>query len=262
MAKAKALTKPERTAIDEMVAEYRSRRVNLETFQGQLQALLMNPGNALAPHVHSFKWRLKQPSHLREKLRRKILLAKKTGQPFDINRDNMFDRINDLVGMRILHLYTRQISAIDKAIKALLDEGGLHIVEGPFARTWDTETKSFFDEVGIETRESGPSMYTSVHYIVDSNSKTRYTAELQVRTLAEELWGEVTHVIDYPSPCTNSACREQIRVLARVASSCTRVVDSIFHTYDNFTASRKRKGRARRRSQTPKPKSKKPTRKK
>lgn len=259
MAKVKALTKPERKAIDEMVAEYRTRLVNLETFQGQLQALLMNPRNLLAPYVHSFKWRLKEPAHLRDKLRRKILFAKKAGKPFDINRANMFDRVNDLVGMRILHLYTRQISAIDKAIKALLDEGGLHIIEGPFARTWDTETKSFFDEVGIETRESGPSMYTSVHYIVDSNSKTRYTAELQVRTLAEELWGEVTHVIDYPTPCPSPACREQIRVLARVASSCTRVVDAIFHTYENFTATRKRRRTTQRRAKAQQ--SRKPARK-
>jgi ppGpp synthetase/RelA/SpoT-type nucleotidyltranferase len=240
MAKAKALTKEERTAIDQMVAEYRARWVNLETFQGQLQALLINKKNALAPHVHSFKWRLKDPANLRAKLHRKFISAKAAGRVLDLTKDNMFVQINDLVGMRILHLYTGQMPAIDAAIKALLEEGGLNIIEGPFARTWDTETKSFFDDIGIETRESGSSMYTSVHYVVDSNSKTRYTAELQVRTLAEELWGEVTHVIDYPTPCASLACKEQIRVLARVASSCTRVVDAIFHTYEHFNASKKR----------------------
>jgi len=77
-------------------------------------------------------------------------------------------------------------------------------------------------------------MYTSVHYVIDSNSRTRYTAEIQVRTLAEELWGEVTHVIDYPTACPNLACKEQIRVLARVASSCTRLVDSIFKSYEDY----------------------------
>ena len=30
-------------------------------------------------------------------------------------------------------------------------------------------------------------MYTSVHYVVESNSNTRATCEIQVRTLAEEL---------------------------------------------------------------------------
>jgi ppGpp synthetase/RelA/SpoT-type nucleotidyltranferase len=147
-----------------------------------------------------------------------------------------------LVGIRVLHLHTRQVASIDQALKELFSEARLNIVEGPFARTWDDETKAFFTEIGIETRESGPSLYTSVHYVIDSNSRTRLTAELQVRTLAEELWGEVAHVIDYPKPSKNLACREQIRVLARVASSCTRLVDAIFKTHE---ASKTRRAKPR-----------------
>jgi ppGpp synthetase/RelA/SpoT-type nucleotidyltranferase len=240
MATTKSLTNVEQRTINAIVAEYRHRVVNLETFQDQLLALLLNPKNVLAPHVHSFKWRLKDPASLRAKLRRKFLAAKAENKTLDLTEENLFVRINDLVGIRILHLYTRQILAIDRAIKSLLEEGRFKIIEGPFARTWDSETKRFFEQINIETRESGASMYTSVHYVIDSNSKTRYTAELQVRTLAEELWGEVTHLIDYPTPCPSLACKEQIRVLARVASSCTRVVDAIFNTYENFKLSRKR----------------------
>jgi putative GTP pyrophosphokinase len=122
----------------------------------------------------------------------------------------------------------------------LFEEGRFKVIEGPFARTWDDETKTLFDEVGIETRESGPSMYTSVQYVIDSNSRTRFTAEIQVRTLAEELWGEVAHIIDYPTPCPSLACKEQIRVLARVASGCTRLVSSIFRSYDDFNSNQRK----------------------
>ena len=236
-------TQAERIRINTLVALYQERLRELETFLGQLQAVLINAKNPLAPHVHSFKYRIKDRSSLRDKLNRKLNEAKENGQPFDITPENFFVRINDLIGVRILHLYTRQTTKIDTAIKDLIGEAGLTISEGPFARTWDNETTTYFNTIGIETRESGPSMYTSVHYIIDSNSKTRYTAELQVRTLAEELWGEVTHKIDYPHPCRDLACREQIRVLARVASSCTRVVDSIFLTYDRFKESRKRRNK-------------------
>ena len=238
-------TKAERNRINDLVAEYEARVPQLETYLGQLQAVFVNPKNVLAQHVHSFKWRIKDKRSLRDKLYRKLETAKHEGKPFDLTPENMFIRINDLVGVRVLHLYSRQMQKIDGAIKILLEEAGLTISEGPFARTWDSETTAYFGTIGIETRESGPSMYTSVHYVIDSTSKNRYTAELQVRTLAEELWGEVTHTIDYPRPCRDVACREQIRVLARVASSCTRVVDAIFHTYERFKCSTKRNQRRR-----------------
>lgn len=228
------LTKADKLLVSDLVDHYRENQHKLQTFLlEQLRPVLVN-SPVLAPYVHSFKWRLKDPKHLREKLARKLLDAKAKGKKFRLTKENLFIKVNDLVGIRILHLHTRQIADIDRILRELFEEGRFKVIEGPFARTWDDETKQFFGTVGIETRESGPSMYTSVHYVIDSNSRTRYTAELQVRTLAEELWGEVAHVIDYPTPCPSLACKEQIRVLARVASSCTRLVDSIFRSYEDF----------------------------
>jgi len=71
-------------------------------------------------------------------------------------------------------------------------------------------------------------MYTSVHYVVQPNSISELTCEIQVRTLMEEVWGEVDHKINYPEKADSLSCREQIKVLARVTSSCSRLVDSIF----------------------------------
>ena len=70
-------------------------------------------------------------------------------------------------------------------------------------------------------------MYTSVHYIVEPHYN-KDACEIQVRTLAEELWGEVSHTINYPHKTDSIACNEQLAALARVASGCTRLVDSIF----------------------------------
>jgi putative GTP pyrophosphokinase len=227
-----SLKKPEKAALEELVQHYRTNQNNLKTFLlDQIRSVLVG-SPALAPLVHSYKWRLKDPEHLRRKLRNKLAAAKAKSRSFGISKDNLFVKINDLVGVRILHLHTRQMAEIDSTLKTILEEARFRIVEGPFARTWDDETKQYFKTIGISTKESGPSMYTSVHYVIDSNSRTRYTAEIQVRTLAEELWGEVSHVIDYPSPCASLACREQMMVLARVASSCTRLVDSIFRSYE------------------------------
>jgi putative GTP pyrophosphokinase len=78
-----------------------------------------------------------------------------------------------------------------------------------------------------------PSLYTSVHYVIAPNRKTGLTCEIQVRTLAEELWGEVDHTLNYPLKSMSLACREQIKVLARVTSSCTRLVDAIFISHED-----------------------------
>jgi putative GTP pyrophosphokinase len=49
----------------------------------------------------------------------------------------------------------------------------------------------------------------------------------------EEVWGEVDHTMNYPIPSKVLAYREQVKVLARVTSGATRLVDSIFLTLDD-----------------------------
>lgn len=216
--------------IEELVQHYANNREKYNYFLNGLRALIET--HPLSDYVHSYKSRLKEPEHLRDKLRRKMLKAASGGPPFDITSANLFEKINDLAGLRILHLYTRQLGEINRHLQDALAEAQLPLVEGPFARTWDDEYRAFFQEIGIETRDS-VSMYTSVHYIVEANTRTKLSGEIQVRTLAEELWGEVDHTINYPHPSSNLPCVEQIRVLARVTSSCTRLVDSIFLTHEN-----------------------------
>ncbi len=200
----------------------------------QVSAPLLN-SSALMVHVHSTKSRLKEPTHLMDKLQRKLLKAKETRQDFTITTQNLFTQVNDLAGFRILHLHTSQISAIDRELRAVLDESLLPLFEKPAARTWDDESRAFFEGCGIETRDS-PKMYTSVHYVVESKSRTKTTCEIQVRTLAEELWGEVDHTLNYPHECSVASCREQIKVLARATSTCSRLVDSIFRSYNSDKA--------------------------
>jgi ppGpp synthetase/RelA/SpoT-type nucleotidyltranferase len=193
-------------------------------------AILGSP--KLMASVHSTKSRLKDPAHLEDKLLRKLREAKQKGKPFTITQKNLLYRINDLAGFRILHLHTEQIVSIDRELRAMLEEYRFPLLEKPKARTWDDESRELFRRVGIQTIKS-PRLYTSVHYVVESNSSTRTTCEIQVRTLAEELWGEVDHMMNYPHESSVPSCREQIKVLARVTSSCSRLVDSIFRSAES-----------------------------
>jgi hypothetical protein len=47
----------------------------------------------------------------------------------------------------------------------------------------------------------------------------------------DEVWGEVSHRINYPDESANQSCRSQLKVLARLTTGCTRLVDSIFEAH-------------------------------
>lgn len=238
-----------RQQIDVLVEYYVEHRDTFERFARSLQNLVTDHP-LLKAHVHSIRARVKDPDHLRDKLKRKSLFAEKGKKRVKITKSNLFGTINDLTGIRIIHLHTRQFQQIDTALKQILGDERIKIIEGPIARTWDDESRAYFAELGIETVSTADTLYTSVHYIVESNGKT---AEIQVRTLAEEIWGEVDHLINYPHPTDVLACAEQIRVLARATSTCSRLVDSIFRSHSEHLSNQlgARKRAQRRRARAP-----------
>lgn len=212
--------------IETCVAKFTADLPQFEYLKNLLAILPTQP--LLATRIHSSKVRVKDATHLRDKLVRKAGEALRADKEFEINEANVYKKVNDLVGLRLLHLHTTEFEGINTALKAALDAGGYIILEGPIARIWDLEYKTYFDSIRVDTINTSDRMYTSVHYVIAPNSHSPYTAEIQVRSLAEEIWGEVDHSINYPERSTKLACREQIKVLARVTSSCTRLVDSIF----------------------------------
>lgn len=228
------LTISEKRLIQSLLSTFEENRRQIELFHDQL-LIAIRSSAVLTESIHSMRSRIKDSGHLKDKLERKLLAAKKQGKPFEISQDNLLTTVNDLVGVRLLHLYTRQISGIDAALRDVFQEGKYELIQGPFARTWDDESRQFFATCQIGTQES-PSMYTSVHYVIGSASRTTITAEIQVRTLMEEVWGEVDHTMNYPHPIKSVACREQLKVLARVTSSASRLVDSIFATVEDHKA--------------------------
>lgn len=170
--------------------------------------------------IHSFKMRLKDRESLRVKIDRKIQSGRQ------INGDNIFNEITDLSGVRILHLFQEDFSKIDRVIRQKVLDGDWHFHERPKAYTWDPETVSFFQHFDLDVTEKSTS-YTSVHYLLRPRSDSPICCEVQVRTLFEEIWGEVDHQINYPFATENIACREQIKVLSKIVGAGSRLLDSI-----------------------------------
>ncbi len=225
--------------IDHLIKHYQSKKETFERFTSNVYTLLSTQ-TLIAPHIHSLKYRVKDPTHLRQKLIRKANESKEKGEPFGINLDNLFSEIQDCSGVRILHLHTEQMTRIDPILRKIFDEEHYTIIEGPIANTWDDDYRGFFKSINIPTRGTR-SLYTSVHYIIAANNKDQTRCELQVRTLMEEVWGEVSHRVNYPIETDSVSCQDQIKVLARITSSGTRLVDSIFRTYEDHKNSASKK---------------------
>jgi ppGpp synthetase/RelA/SpoT-type nucleotidyltranferase len=183
------------------------------------------------------KWRTKSPKSLEGKIFRKLDDAKSANEAFDITPENLFLKINDLAGLRILHLNTDQLPYIAKGLNALFEEEIYTLFEQPTARTWDDESRAFLTGLGfkIANKPSRPSFYTSVHYVIKPSKKTEITCEIQVRTLMEEVWGEVDHLLNYPDKTRFLTCKEQLAALARATSTCSRLVDSIFRSHADLS---------------------------
>jgi hypothetical protein len=128
---------------------------------GFLKQVLVHLGQstALKDLIHTTRSRVKDPDHLRDKLFRYARAAQDAGKSFNITRDNLFRRVTDLAGIRLLHLHTSQIAAIDKEIRSIIREQKFPLLEGPFARTWDDEYREFFKKIGIKPQKSPTIVY-------------------------------------------------------------------------------------------------------
>lgn len=215
--------------INGAVDHFSRNRHLFENFANALMGYLQNY-SPLREQIHFIRSRIKDVEHLRDKLVRKVVEGKRDGHPSEIDASNLFEKITDLAGIRIIHLHTEQFRSIHESILAILEEQKLRFVEEPTAYCWDIEYKKFFEGLGIRT-DAKPSMYSTVHYVIEANTKTRITCELQVRTLTDEVWAEVSHRVNYPHESPSPSCREQLKVLARFTTGCTRLVDSIFRSH-------------------------------
>lgn len=179
------------------------------------------------PIIHSIKSRIKDRGHLKDKL------IRKWDDGREIDGANLFTEITDLIGVRIIHLYQQQFSAIHAAIMNQVEQTEWYFVEKPKAYTWDPEATHYYINMGLDCRQK-ESYYTSIHYLVKPRLESDIVCEIQVRTLFEEIWGEIDHYINYPYPTSSLACSEQLRVMGKLVSTGTRLADAIIASLNEY----------------------------
>lgn len=209
--------------IDVALKSYDDLAHNLKTFMTAVanyigeHPSLNQPGREI---VHSVKSRLKS----RESLRAKLLRKQHEGALR--SGENLTSLVTDLAGVRVLHLCQDYFSNIDAVVRTQISDCNWILSERPKAYTWDPEVVAFFHDHELDVSEK-PSSYTSVHYLVRPFPTSPLCCEIQVRTLFEEIWGEIDHRVNYPQPTDSVACREQIKVLSKLVGAGSRLVDSL-----------------------------------
>lgn len=180
--------------------------------------------NILRGHrkVHSVKTRVKDELHLIEKVIRKTEnRRKKYGKEFNFTVANYKEEITDLVGIRVIHIFKEDWEEIHNFISQMwnVNEIVANIREG--------DNTQQFKELGIEvcSRLSG---YRSVHYLVESYPTTeKVIAEVQVRTIFEEGYGEIDHQLRYSLNEIPEILEQNLMLLNRIAGSSDEMASLI-----------------------------------
>lgn len=219
------LTPEQAASVEPMLVAFDDMSHELTVFMEAVVATISRHPQLLKV-VHSYKSRLKDREHLAEKI------VRKQSQGRDVSAEDLFAQFTDLAGVRFLHIFQEQARDIDAVIRAKVNSGDWVFPEIPKAFTWDPESEEFFRAMGLEV-ERRETFYTSVHYLIRPRLDSPLCCEIQVRTLFEEIWGEVDHQINYPTQTTSVASREQLLVLSKLVGAGSRLLDSIRRTRDS-----------------------------
>ena len=165
--------------------------------------------------MHSVRWRIKDVEHLLAKIIRKRIDGNKKYD--DICVENYSDVITDLIGIRALHLFKTDFETINKSINSsfvLKEKTVVYVREGD-----DSTFKQQCSDLGFSV-EVHPNGYRSIHYVLKTQPLQRLIlVELQVRTIFEEGWSEIDHIVRYPNYSDDAQLAYLLTIFNRMAGN-------------------------------------------
>lgn len=187
--------------------------------------------------IHSMRIRRKDPQHLIEKIIRKR--GKEQNKKYkEINVSNYREIIRDLIGIRILVLSKEEWEKVFDWICKIFpndSSANIYMEEPPVAYTRYGDRDIFKGKIHKEYTNKG---YRSQHYVVKYEDTY---CEIQVRTLAEEVYGEFDHKVKYPYRDDNkflkrytNSVSQLIDAMDEIMSTCFQMGESGWEVCDNY----------------------------
>lgn len=175
--------------------------------------------------IHVIYGRAKEPEHVIEKIIRKV--GNEDSQKYQgVNIGNYKDILRDLIGIRIIVIKKEGWKEAHDLIGILFDK---FYDDTPKAYVCYGDRKIFdAEQIDVDYTVKG---YRSQHYVIRYET---YYAEIQVRTLAEEVYGEFDHRVRYPYFKNNKFLIRYTNMISRgiaelddMISTCMQLDDEI-----------------------------------
>lgn len=173
---------------------------------------------------HSLRCRPKDPEHLIEKIIRKRG-QEQSAKYKGISTNNYRDIIQDLIGLRILVIKKEDWEIIfDQLVRMFPKNTGndSFMADDPVAYIRYGDRDIYKDKI---KKEYSNKDYRSQHYIVKFGG---FFCEIQVRTLAEEVYGEFDHLVKYPYRNDNNFLMRYTNTLSKLTNAIDEMISTCF----------------------------------
>jgi putative GTP pyrophosphokinase len=173
-------------------------------------------GTSYPNPIRNLFTRIKRPEKVVDKI-----LQKPEEYPEGISPKSFY-KMHDCIGIRIIVYFLCQLPYIDRELRS---SSAVEIsTELPPEAYLSRDLMSRFGlaHIAHKEKESG---YASVHYVVKLNTKTNKEVfhpwfEIQVRTLAQELWSEMEHILAYKAiQQANFSAKRRFQILSSQINS-------------------------------------------
>ena len=132
------------------------------------------------------------------------------------------NQIRDLAGMRVLCLFEQDLYEVNEFIVSELPKRDFQLLEAEIYNWSDDYAVQRLqallspgidqNKVKLKQRESG---YKSIHYSVQYRvGQVEVAIEVQLRTLLQDVWGELEHALSYKQGSIHPHIKESFRLLA------------------------------------------------
>lgn len=150
---------------------------------------------------------------------------------------NSAKHMSDAVAGRVVVFFLSHLPFIDKELRRS-DDLEISSENPPIAFL----SRDLLERLGLTAIQRGhkESGYASVHYNVRFRSSVIPTSqrpwfELQIRTLAEDVWGEIEHILGYkPNKRTSFAVRKQFQIISSQLTAIDEHFNLLFEELSRF----------------------------